>query len=175
MLPRLLSIALLAPCLIQCASAQEQLPSPPAHAQCKFPDGKHLTVDYFSPRMNGRKIFGDFVPYGQVWQTGANQPTTFDTSTNLMVGGKNVPAGNYTLFTIPDLHNWKLIINKRTAKLDPPYAYESSELLRVDLLVKAMPAVAENFTIVLDQLRGGCVLNLRWENTEASVLVAEVP
>ena len=169
--PRFLFVALLY--VIPLALAQDQSPSPPARAQCKFLDGKDVTVDYFSPRMNGRKIFGDSVPYGQVWQTGAGKPTTFVTNTNLMVGGKNVPAGNYTIFTIPDAGKWTLIVNKRTGKLDLPYAYESSELVRIDLTLRPMTAPVENFTITFDQRRGGCVLNLRWENTEASVLLAE--
>jgi hypothetical protein len=174
MLSRFLWTSLATLCFIAYASGQEA-PVPPAHAECHFPDGKQLTLDYFSPGMNGRKIFGGSVPYGRVWQPGANHPTTFVTNTNLMVGGKNVPAGKYTIFTIPDPHTWKLIINKRIARLDFPYVYESSELVRIDLLVRPLPAAVENFTIAVDQRRGGCVLNLRWENTEASVLVAEVP
>src|ERR1700746_2479610 len=98
-------IALIATLL--CASsafAQEDAskrPSPPAQAQCKFTDGKTITVDYSSPRAKGRKIFGDLVPYGQVWRTGANEATTFVTDVDLTVGGKDVPAGSYTIFTVP--------------------------------------------------------------------------
>ncbi len=158
---------------IPLAFAQNQLPSLPAHSECKFLDGKDVSVDYFSPKMNGRRIFGDSVPYGQVWQTGANKPTTFVTTTNLVVGGKNVPAGNYTIFTIPDSRKWTLIVNKRTNNLDLPYTYESSELVRIDLTLRPLASPVENFTIMFDQRRGGCVLNLRWENTEASVLIAE--
>jgi hypothetical protein len=166
-------VAILSFYVIPLALAQDQSPSPPEHTQCKFLDGKEVTVDYFSPRVNGRKIFGDSVPYGQVWQTGADKPTTFVTSTNLMVGGKNVPVGSYTIFTIPDSDKWTLIVNKRTGKLDLPYASESSELVRIDLTLRRMTSLVENFTITFDQKRGGCVLNLRWESTEASVLIAE--
>jgi hypothetical protein len=173
MRPRFLFVALLSVYVIPLGLAQDQSSSPPARTQCKFLDGKDVTVDYFSPRMNGRKIFGDSVPYGQVWQTGANKPTTFVTSTNLMVGGKNVPAGNYTILTIPYSDKWTLIVNKRTGKLDFPYAYQSSELVRIDLTVRPLTSPIENFTITFDQRRGGCVLNLQWENTEASALIAE--
>src|SRR5438874_12791794 len=82
------------------SSAQEdkgKRPSPPAQAQCKVSDGKTITVDYSSPRAKGRKIFGDLVPYGEVWRAGANEATTFVTTADLMVGGEHVPAGNYTL------------------------------------------------------------------------------
>src|SRR5579872_6025665 len=77
-------------------------PSPPAHAQCKFSDAKTITVDYSSPRAKGRKVFGGLVPYGEVWRTGANDATTFVTDANVTVGGKDVPAGHYTIFTIPN-------------------------------------------------------------------------
>jgi Protein of unknown function (DUF2911) len=77
--------------------------SPPAQAQCKFSDGKTITVDYSSPRMRGRKIFGNLVPYGEVWRTGANEATTFVTNENLItVKGTSVPAGDYTIFTVPN-------------------------------------------------------------------------
>src|ERR1700694_5681824 len=87
-------------------------PSPPAQAQCKFSDGKTITVEYSSPRGKGRKIFGGLVPYGQVWRAGANEATTLVTDTNLTVGGKDVPAGSYTIFTIPDKDKWTLIVSK---------------------------------------------------------------
>ena len=68
------------------SSAQQdksKRPSPPAQAQCKFSDGKTISVDYSSPRAKGRKIFGELVPYGQVWRTGANDATTLVTTTTL--------------------------------------------------------------------------------------------
>src|SRR5438876_7706073 len=91
-------------------------PSPAAKASCKLPDGKTITVDYSSPRAKGRKIFGELVPYGQVWRTGANEATTFVTTANLSAGGKDVPAGSYTIFTVPNADNWSLIINKHTGE-----------------------------------------------------------
>ncbi len=83
-----------------CAAAQmgaeKQRPSPAASAQCKFADGKSIKVAYSSPRAKGRKIFGELVPYGQVWRTGANEATTFVTDANLSIGDKEIPAGSYT-------------------------------------------------------------------------------
>jgi len=66
--------------------------------------------------MKARKIFGELVPFGQVWRAGANEATTFVTSSGLLVGGKTVPAGSYTIFTIPAGDNWTLIINKKTGE-----------------------------------------------------------
>src|SRR3954454_12390080 len=73
-------------------------PSPAASASCDLGGGKTVKTDYSSPRMKGRKIYGGLVPYGEVWRTGANEATTFVTSSDLVVGGTNVPAGSYTLF-----------------------------------------------------------------------------
>src|ERR1051326_7000406 len=94
--------------LAACQKDKSQRPSPPAQAQCSFADGKNISVDYSSPRVKGRKIFGDLVPCGEVWRTGANEATTFVTTANLNIGGVNVPAGNYTIFTVPNPNGWKL-------------------------------------------------------------------
>src|SRR5713226_1039526 len=139
MLKRTIFIAALTLVCTTFAAAQEdksKRPSPPAQAQCKFSDGKTITVDYSSPRMKGRKIFGGLVPYGEVWRTGANEATTFVTNRNLlMVKGSNVPAGSYTIFTVPDPDKWTLIINKHTGESGTPYKYESEVLAGVAMSV----------------------------------------
>jgi hypothetical protein len=147
-------------------------PSPPAQTQCKFSDGKTITVDYSSPRVNGRKVFGSLVPYGQVWRTGANEATTFVTDTNLTVGGKDVPAGNYTLFTVPDKDKWTLVISKKTGEWGIPYP-EGEDLARVDMKDAKTPAPVENFSIGFDQAGGNCTMQISWENTLASAEFAE--
>jgi len=153
--------------------ALAQKPSPPAQAQCKFSDGKTITVDYSSPRMKGRKIFGGLVPYGEVWRAGANEATTFVTTANLTVGGKSVPAGNYTIFTVPNPDKWTLIVNKKTGEWGIPYKWESDELLRTDMKVSKTPSPVENFTISFDQTSGACTLNLIWDDNQSSVELVE--
>ncbi len=148
-------------------------PSPSAQAQCKFSDGKTITVDYSSPRAKGRKIFGDLVPYGEVWRTGANEATTFVTDANLMIGGKDVPAGSYTIFTIPNQDKWTLIISKKTGEWGIPYKYESDELGRVDMTVSKTSSPVENFTISFHEMGNGCHMYLDWENTRATVKIDE--
>jgi len=157
------------------ATAQDKgsRPSPPAQAQCKLADGKSITIDYSSPRAKGHKIFGDLVPYGQVWRTGANEATTFVTEANLTVGGKSVPAGNYTIFTVPNADKWTLIVNKKTGEWGIPYKYESDELVRADMKVSATASPVENFAIELASAGGKCTLNISWENTQASVGISE--
>src|SRR5947208_15601529 len=104
-------------CLVATAQQDKgKRPSPPAQAQCKFSDGKTITVDYCSPRMKGRKIFGDLVPYGEVWRTRANEATTFVTTASLTADGKEIPAGNYTIFTVTTQDKWTLIVNKHTGE-----------------------------------------------------------
>jgi len=144
-------------------------PSPPAQAQCKFSDGKSITVDYSSPRAKGRKIFGELVPYGEVWRTGANEATTFVTTANLNGGGKDIPAGSYTIFTVPEQDKWTLIINKHTGEWGVPYKYESEELARIPMSASKTSGPVENFTISFDQSGGACTLQLSWENTQASL------
>src|SRR5438128_7978803 len=131
--------------------AAKPRPSPPASAQCKFSDGKTITVDYSSPRVKGRKIFGDLVPYGEVWRTGANEATAFVSTAALSVEGKDVPAGSYTIFTVPAQDKWTLIMSKHTGEWGIPYKYESEELARVPMSVAKTSGPVENFTIAFDQ------------------------
>lgn len=143
--------------------------SPAASASCDLGGGKTIKTDYSSPRMKGRKIYGDLVPFGQVWRTGANSATTFVTSADVVVGGKTVPAGSYTIFTVPTADKWTLIINKKTGEWGIPYKYESDELARADMKISKLPAPVENFTIAYDKSGSGCTLQIDWDATRASV------
>jgi hypothetical protein len=157
----LLTVTLLAAC--------QKRKSTYASATCDLGGGKTITTKYSSPRMKGRKIFGGLVPFGQVWRAGANEATTFVTSSDLVVGGKTVPAGSYTIFTIPSADKWILIINKKTGEWGIPYKYESDELARVDMKVSKLHAPVENFTIAYDKSGSGRILRMDWETTQASV------
>src|SRR5213594_3078915 len=126
-------------------------PSPAAKASCALADGKTITVDYSSPRAKGRKIFGGLVPYGEVWRAGANEATTFVTTADLMVGGSHVPAGSYTIFTIPNQDKWTLIISKKTGEWGIPYPGADSDLVRADMNASATSTPVENFTIAFDK------------------------
>ena len=147
-------------------------PSPAASATCDLGGGKTIKTDYSSPRMKGRKIYGGLVPFGEVWRTGANEATTFVTSADVGVGGKTVPAGSYTIFTVPTADKWTLIINKTTGEWGIPYKYEGAELARVDMHVSKLPAPLENFTISYDKSPDGCTLRMDWETTRASVEIS---
>src|ERR1700722_11298441 len=174
---RIPTLAFLVFALTLCASAQMkdkgQRPSPPAQAKCNFSDGKSITVNYSSPRAKGRKIFGDLVPYGEVWRTGANEATTFVNTANLSIGGKDIPAGNYTMFTVPNQDKWTLIINKKTGEWGIPYKYESDELARADMSVSKTSGPVENFTISFHEMGTGGHMYLDWENTRATIEISE--
>ena len=168
------------------AQGQTPRPSPAATANCGFADGKTVAVAYSSPRAKGRKIFGapksdpkPLVPYGEVWRAGANEATTLTIDTDVVMGGKTVPAGTYTLFTVPNQDKWTLIINKTTknAKGGPlwgvPYPGEEGDFARVDMKASKLGSPVENFTISFVKSASGCVMNLDWETTRASIEISE--
>jgi hypothetical protein len=170
----LFAVATLASAQMNMSDDKSKRPSPPASAACKFSDGKSIKIDYSSPRAKGRKIFGDasekaLVPYGQIWRTGANDSTTFVTDANLNVGGKAVPAGSYTIFTVPKADAWSLVISKKTGEWGTDYPGEKEDLVRVPMNVSRTSAPVENFTIAFDQAGSKCTLRIEWENTRASV------
>ncbi|MHB8411577.1 MAG: DUF2911 domain-containing protein [Candidatus Acidiferrales bacterium] len=148
--------------------------SPPASVQCKFADGNTITVDYSSPRMKGRKIYGGLVPWGQVWRVGANEATTFVPSTNVVVGDKDVPAGNYTLDAIPTHDKWTLIVSKKTGVWGIPYPGAQYDLVRTnDAHLSRLNSPVEDFTISFAPAGKVCTMNLDWATTRASVRITE--
>jgi Protein of unknown function (DUF2911) len=160
----------LATAFIVCAQQDKsKRPSPPASATCELAGGKSITIDYSSPRMRGRKIYGGLVPFSEVWRTGANEATTFVTTADLMVGGEHVPAGSYTLFTLPEKDKWTLIISKKTGEWGIPYPGEKFDFVRIPMKVSSLPSDVEDFTISFDKKGSGCTVRMDWEKTRASI------
>lgn len=151
--------------------------------------GAAIAIDYSRPSMRGRKIFGgDPVPWGKVWRTGANFATRFTTSADLVIGGQTVPAGTYTLWTLPTPTGWKLIINKQTkapcadaascasprrANLWGTDYSADSDLVRVDMQVERLAQPVEQFVIRVAPQGSGAVMQLEWETTRAWVALAK--
>ena len=158
-----------------CSAQQDKSkrPSPPATAECMFTGGKTVIIDYSSPRAKGRKIYGALIPYGQVWRAGANEATTFVTTTDVTVGGTSVPAGSYTIFTVPNADKWQLVISKKTGEWGTAYPGPGEDLARIDMKVSQLPSPVENFTISLDKGGAACSLRMDWETTRASVDIAK--
>lgn len=129
--------------------------------------GAHVVVDYGVPQKRGREIFGGLVPFDEVWRTGANRATHLTTDADLMIGDAEVPAGSYTLFTIPGPREWTLIINRATDINGTAYD-PATDLARVPMQVRSLDRTVEDFTVEVD--REG-FLRMRWDRTEAYVPV----
>lgn len=152
------------------AQDKSKRPSPPGTAECTI-NGKKVTIEYSRPSMKGRKIMGGLVPFGKVWRTGANEATTLTTETDLDIGGAKVPAGKYTLYTLPSDGTWKLIINKQTGQWGTEYD-EKQDLARVDMKASELAVPVEQFTISLDQdSNSSADLILEWEKTRQTVVI----
>jgi hypothetical protein len=133
--------------------------------------GKKITIEYGRPYLKGRKVGQELAPYGKVWRTGADEATALTTETDLTIGGVKVPAGKYTLYTLPSEGTWKLIINKQTGQWGTKYD-ESQDLARIDMKKSPLPQPVEQFTISFNKTSETAAdLNLDWENTRVSVTV----
>jgi hypothetical protein len=144
--------------------------SPPGTADCTI-NGKKVTIDYSRPSLKGRKLGTDLAPYGKVWRTGANEATTLTTAIALDIGGAKVPAGTYTLYTLPSEGTWKLIINKQTGQWGTEY-HQEQDLARVDMKKQEITVPVEQFTISLDQdSNNSADLILEWEKTRVFVTI----
>lgn len=128
----------------------------------------HVSVDYGRPSMRGRKIFGGIVPWQTLWRTGANQATQLMADRELEIGGATVPAGTYTLWTIPAPSGWKLVINRQHGQWGTVYD-PAQDLARVDLPTERVSTPVERFTIEVTPTSRGGVLTLVWENTRARI------
>lgn len=150
------------------AQAQNNKPpaSPPAKASATV-KGKTITIDYSQPSVKGRKIWGELVPYGQVWRTGANTSTSIEFSADVMLEGKAVPKGKYALFTIPNEKEWTIIINK-SIKWGAFSYKEDEDVLRVNVPAKKSKAFTEQMTIAVSK-KG--VVSILWENVQVDFKV----
>ncbi len=165
-----LTVGVAALFMLSAATAQQGKPplSPPANTEVTI-NGHQIRIDYSAPSMRGRKIMGELVPYGKVWRTGANSATKLTTDAALDIGGLKVPAGTYTLYTLPGENEWSLIVNKQTGQWGTVYT-ESQDLGRVKMNVTHTSAPVEKMAIMLSNDGGNKgTLKIEWENTSASV------
>jgi len=139
-------------------------------------NGMDLSVKYSSPYKKDRVIFGELVPYDVVWRTGANEPTIFTTGTNITIGGKNLPAGSYSLWTIPGKETWTFIFNSEIPAWGVTILSGGKETTRnpeTDVVQISVPAQQlseslENLTIGFDEDQQ-LYLSLAWDKTKVSV------
>jgi hypothetical protein len=144
------------------------VPSPGATVETTI-GGANLTVVYSRPAKRGRETWGGLlVPYGEVWRTGANAATEFTTDRDLEIGGAEVPAGSYTLFSVFTPESAQLIINRQTGQWGTMYD-EAQDLVRINLTPETLPESVERFTISIEPSGDGGVLQLIWDRTRFSV------
>jgi hypothetical protein len=164
------AVAIMPTVSAQMQSQKKPMLSPPAKATVQLAD-KQISISYNAPSMRGRKIFGDLVPYDKVWRTGANPATTLKTDVNLKIGTATVPAGTYTLYTLPSEGTWKLIINKQTGQWGTKYD-EAQNLARVDMMKTVLPNPQEKMSISFEKTHGNRTqLHVRWDTTDVWVPV----
>lgn len=150
--------------------AGQALPSPAAVADVTL-GGKAIKITYNSPSMRGRKIMGGLVPYGEVWRTGANPATTLITTANLKIGTLSVPAGTYTLYTLPSASQWLLIVNKQTGQWGTVYK-QDMDLGRTPMQGKTLSAPQEKMSISFENTSGNTTqLHIKWETTDEYVTI----
>lgn len=161
---------------VSTTQAQQKAPriSPQETVNASIDDAK-ITIVYSRPYTKDpktgemRKIWGGLVPYGKVWRTGANEATLFTTDKPLEIGGTAVPAGTYSLFSVPEENGGKLIINKQTGQPGTKYD-EKQDFARVDLTRSKLERPVDQFTMTVDKNpAGGGTIKLIWEDAAYSV------
>ncbi|MFT4647604.1 MAG: hypothetical protein ACI9X4_000817 [Glaciecola sp.] len=155
------------------AQAQINKAAPSPHATTVQQVGlSKVTLDYSRPGVKGRKIFGELEAYGAVWRAGANACTTIEFDANAMVAGSEVPAGKYSVFTIPQKDKWTFILNKDTGLWGAGGYDPAKDIMRVELPIIALKDVHETLTIEFAGFHSnGANLCISWANTKISVPV----
>jgi len=158
--------------IASCSFAQAlktPLPSPPQTIKQDFGISS-IELSYSRPGIKGRKIFGELVPFGKVWRTGANQATTITFGDDVTIGGKLVTAGKYGLLTIPDKNSWIVIISKQLDVTSPAAYKQDQDVVRVEVKPSMLKDPVESFTINFENVKSNsCELNMKWENTEVGL------
>lgn len=166
-----LTIAFLLTSLAGVAHAQLNLPNASPDAEFKQQVGfTEVEVKYSRPSARGRVVFGQLVPFGEMWRTGAHDATTIRFSDDVKLNGNDVPAATYTLFTIPTANEWTIVINKATEMHGTSDYKQELDIVRFSALPEKSSRYYETFTIeVTDLGRDEASLLISWENTSVKV------
>jgi tetratricopeptide (TPR) repeat protein len=170
MLNKLLALTLIC-CASFMADAQTiKTPAPSPTQSVKQDFGiSTIELNYSRPGMKGRKIFGDLVPYGKVWRTGANSATRLKFSDDVSIGGQVLKAGEYALYTVPNEKEWEIIINKGSANWGTDYKQED-DIFRVKATPVKLDQRVESFTMQFANVKSGSAdLQIMWDKTLVSV------
>ncbi len=165
-------------CLIVCllaftiaTKAQLKTPAPSSTQTIKQDFGLgSIELSYSRPGMKGRKVFGDLVPFGKVWRTGANGATTLTFADEVSICGQKIPAGKYGLLTIPEKSSWTIIITKQLDVTSPAAYKQENDIVRVQAKPMAVKDKAETFTMQFANVKASSIeLHMMWDQTEVSL------
>jgi tetratricopeptide (TPR) repeat protein len=166
---------LLFACTILCAAtmatAQVKMPAPSSTQTIKqdFALG-NIELTYSRPSIKGRVIFGDLVPFNEVWRTGANGATIIKFNEAVEIGGKKIDTGRYALYTIPSATSWEIILNKGTSNWGTNGYKETDDVVRLKVPTAAMSASVETFTMQFaNVLPESCELHIMWDKTAVAI------
>ncbi|WP_424494015.1 DUF2911 domain-containing protein [Salinimicrobium sp. GXAS 041] len=157
--------------------SQVQVPQPSPTGKIEQKVGlTDVTVKYSRPGMRGRTIFGDLVPYNEIWRTGANENTTVSFSEKITIDGQELEQGTYSIYTIPKENEWEVIFYKDINNWGLPAEWKEENIaLRATAQLEELPFSMETFTIIIDELKNDSAnLNFIWEN-KVAILPFEVP
>tara|TARA_R110002124_G_scaffold102597_3_gene250814 strand:+ start:919 stop:1437 length:519 start_codon:yes stop_codon:yes gene_type:complete len=168
---KIFASALLSIFLASSAQAQkkEKRESPPATSEATI-GSTTVKIDYSQPSVKGRKIFGDLVPFGKIWRTGANEATTIEFSNDVMIQSKKLAAGKYSLFTIPGEKEWTIIFNSVSSQWGAYRYKEDKDVLRVKAGVSSHEAT-EKLSITIDSKSG--MIHIDWATTRVRFEIKE--
>ena len=160
--------------LVTLASAQIKTPQPSPTAKVSQEVGlSKVDLEYSRPSAKGRKIFGDLVPFGELWRTGANASSKITFGEDVKVGGTSVPKGTYALYTTPGERQWEVVFYKNTTYwgTPEPAEYKMDDIAaKVTVPVVALKDAVESLTIAIDNLKNnGAHVVISWENTKVAV------
>lgn len=167
-----LKTTLIALLLAGASFAQIQFPQVSNKAEIEQVIGfTKVEVDYFRPNLNNRKAFGEIVPFGQVWRTGANNNTTIEFDTDVLIEGQPLYKGKYSLYSIPNANYWEVIFYKTTDNWGNPKTWDESQIaLKVKVPALKLTEKLETFTLGFDDVTvNSAALSIAWENTKVKV------
>jgi hypothetical protein len=144
------------------ASKKDERPSPPMVAKTNVGGNLEIAITYSAPAVKGRKIFGDLVPYGQVWRTGANETTTIEVSRDAKIAGNGLKKGRYALFTIPGEKEWTIIVNTDADGWGAYKYNKEKDAFRFNVAPSKSDKFYERLTVEITE-EGK--ISLSWENT----------
>ena len=151
--------------------AQIQTPAASPHAAMEQTVGlTDVKLDYSRPNMRGREIFGSLIPYGKIWRTGANATTKFSIDKPVMIDGKTLKAGTYSIYTVPGEDMWEVVFYTDDSNPLMTEFDESKVALRTMVEPQTMPMQLETFTILIDDVTAdSAVMNIMWSDTYVPV------